>query len=372
MSEITEYDPIEAGLAECRQRYAGTVYDLRSTAGNESARAARRELVTLRTTLEAKRKALKAPVLEQAKLIDDEAKRITTELLTLERPIDEQIKADEARREQERKAREEAERARVIGIHKRMAALTAFPTSVAHQTAARIATAIVQWLGMKPKPEDFDEFISDAEGLFTDGSARLNATLEAAEAREAEEARKKAEAEAEAARLKTEREALEREKSAELERARVEREAQAAENARIAAERAEVERVARESREAEAAQLAAERNRLADQQTEIERLAAAERASLAQQRAELQRQREAMDRRRREAQAAVDAAKAPAVVQALEAPAAVKGAPKASRPTDDEIIEVLALHFRVHELKVIEWLLNMNLEAASKREAELL
>ena len=28
-----------------------------------------------------------------------------------------------------------------------------------------------------------------------------------------------------------------------------------------------------------------------------------------------------------------------------------------SRPTDDQIIEVLALHFRAHESKVIEWLL---------------
>ena len=38
-----------------------------------------------------------------------------------------------------------------------------------------------------------------------------------------------------------------------------------------------------------------------------------------------------------------------------------------SRPTDDQIIEVLALHFRAHESKVIEWLLDMDLDAASNR-----
>lgn len=40
------------------------------------------------------------------------------------------------------------------------------------------------------------------------------------------------------------------------------------------------------------------------------------------------------------------------------------------RPSDDAIIEVLALHYRVHESKIIEWLLSMDLEAASNRMAE--
>ncbi len=37
------------------------------------------------------------------------------------------------------------------------------------------------------------------------------------------------------------------------------------------------------------------------------------------------------------------------------------------RPTDDQIIEALALHFRVHESKVIEWLLAIDLNAATER-----
>lgn len=41
-----------------------------------------------------------------------------------------------------------------------------------------------------------------------------------------------------------------------------------------------------------------------------------------------------------------------------------------SRPTDDQIIEVLALHFRTHESKVIEWLLDIDLDAASNRMAK--
>lgn len=44
-----------------------------------------------------------------------------------------------------------------------------------------------------------------------------------------------------------------------------------------------------------------------------------------------------------------------------------KNIPKATRPTDDAIIGALALNFRVHESKVIEWLLAMDLQTASDR-----
>lgn len=40
---------------------------------------------------------------------------------------------------------------------------------------------------------------------------------------------------------------------------------------------------------------------------------------------------------------------------------------KMARPSDDQIIEVLALQFRVHESKVIGWLLDMDFAAASQR-----
>ena len=42
-------------------------------------------------------------------------------------------------------------------------------------------------------------------------------------------------------------------------------------------------------------------------------------------------------------------------------------APGKPRPTDDQMIQILALHFRVHESKIIEWLLDMDLHAASNR-----
>ncbi len=51
---------------------------------------------------------------------------------------------------------------------------------------------------------------------------------------------------------------------------------------------------------------------------------------------------------------------------AKDAPATL---PTRSRPSDEDIIGVLALHYRVHESKVLEWLCGMDLEAAGEQIA---
>lgn len=49
---------------------------------------------------------------------------------------------------------------------------------------------------------------------------------------------------------------------------------------------------------------------------------------------------------------------------------ASKRQPSAARPTDDEILGVLAMHYRVHESKVIEWIITMDMESAARRSLE--
>ncbi len=72
-TKIAEYSPTAAALAKLRQRFSNIAFDLSTTKGDKEARAARLELVRLRTSLEAKRKELKAPALERSRLIDDVA-----------------------------------------------------------------------------------------------------------------------------------------------------------------------------------------------------------------------------------------------------------------------------------------------------------
>jgi len=56
---------------------------------------------------------------------------------------------------------------------------------------------------------------------------------------------------------------------------------------------------------------------------------------------------------------------------AIEFPQTSRSIPESAnkRPSDDDIIEVLALHFRVHEFKVIEWLGDIDLDRASRKLA---
>ena len=355
---VAEYTPIAAALAAARARYQDVVWDLTTTRGNEDARRARRELVSLRTGLEARRKELKAPLLAQAKLVDDEARRITAELLQLEEPIDALIRADERRREEERAAREAAERARVAGIQAKIKAIMDQPIkAVRIRSAALLQTAIDTLAAQEIDPDEFEEFAEGARLAHAEALAAMRTMLAEIREREAEEAR-----------------------------ARAEREAQAKRDAAAAAERAEADRIAREAREAEARRLAAERAEFERQQSEARAAQEAQAARLAAQQAEIERQAAELRARQEEAARSAEAAAAadaecaadpiPGPAPVAATPVAVPPAPtttgtpsRPSRPSDDQIIEALSMHYRVHETTVISWLLDMDLDAASARAA---
>lgn len=127
----------------------------------------------------------------------------------------------------------------------------------------------------------------------------------------------------------------------------------------------------REHKDAEEKRLAAEREKI-----RAEEQAAAE--------LRVQKEREEQERKRNEEQPAQAAAPTPVSIPDHSAsatrqqplsmpgspaatqskPAVVVGVPK-RRPTDRQIIDALTTHFRVHDSKVIEWLMEMDLEAVS-------
>lgn len=139
---VVQYDRTEARLAELRTRFEGATFDLTTTAGDKAARAARLELVKLRTGLEDQRKAHKAPAVEFGKLIDSEAKRLTAEIVALEEPIDAQIKADEQRRENERAERERIAAERRQKFEGQIATIRGYLEQVKGATSERITRAI--------------------------------------------------------------------------------------------------------------------------------------------------------------------------------------------------------------------------------------
>jgi len=194
VSAVAEYTKTALALAELRQRLAGKVYALQTVAGDKEARADRLELVRLRTSLEAKRKELKAPALERSRLIDAEAKRIEGEILALEGPIDKQIKADEARREEERAARAAAEAARVDALRKRIDYLRGIAPRAAGKPAAEIAAKIAMVEGITIGP-DFAEFQTEAQDVHAQVLEQLRDMHAATVAQEEAAAHVKAESE---------------------------------------------------------------------------------------------------------------------------------------------------------------------------------
>ena len=243
---LTEYSKVDAGLAQLRQTYGAVIYDVKTTAGMDAARKARLAVREPRYRVEEIRKSAKAPLLALGKQIDGEAKRITAALLEIETPIDEQIRAEETRRETERKAKEDAERARVLAIQTKLAKLQSLPEAYTSALApAKLAEIIAQLEG--GLTFDYQEFADAAEALRQAALVALRAAhieaLErvereaAAEAeRAADEARRAAERAAEEARIREERARLEAEQAEADARMKAERERMEAERARIEAE----------------------------------------------------------------------------------------------------------------------------------------
>ncbi len=336
---ITEYNETAAALSLLREKYSGQRFEVTTTKGMEEAKKARTEVKGYRVALEKVRVELKAPALERTRLIDAEAKRITAELLAIEEPIDQQIKAEEQRKEEEKAAKARAESARLAGIAAQISAIRLLVIMVAHQPATVIKAELEKAQALELSEAEFQEFLPDAQEVLEETRKDLQAALNARLLYEAEQARIKAEQETEAARIQAEREELaklrEAEAARQAEQARIETEARKAEQARLQAERevqeaelkvkreameAELkaqreeqqrqEQATRQIREAEEARLKAEREEQARKDEEIRQQQAAETARLKAEQEVMERQRAELEAKQRQIEEAAQKAQA--------------------------------------------------------------
>jgi hypothetical protein len=147
---VTAFNATEAGLATLRAALEGKTFDCSDRAQDAEARSVRRDLVTLRTTIEQRRKELKAPLLERGRVLDDEAKRITGEVLKLEQPIDGQIKAEEKRKADEKAERDRAENERTARVAAVIDGLRNLPLELASADSRAIESALTELEGATP------------------------------------------------------------------------------------------------------------------------------------------------------------------------------------------------------------------------------
>jgi len=188
---LVEFSAVEAGLAVLRNDYGNVVYDVATTAGMNDAKAARLALREPRYEIERIRKSAKAPLLALGKKLDADAARITAEIEKIEGPIDQQIKAEEARKEAEKQAKIEAEQKRIADIHERIEELRGCQMLTVASGSALIAGHISD-LESLVVDDQFEEFRQNAEDAKAAGLARLTALHAAAVAHEQEQERIKA------------------------------------------------------------------------------------------------------------------------------------------------------------------------------------
>jgi hypothetical protein len=290
--QIQEYTQTAAALAILREKYNGP-FDVATTKGMTVAKEARAEVRGYRVALEKLRVELKAPALERTRLIDAEAKRITAELLQIEEPIDQAIKAEEQRKEEEKAAKARAEAARLAGMAAKISAIRQRMSLTVNKTSDQMKIILDEAQALELSPDEFQEFLPDALQALKETQNAIQAALDYAILYEAEQARIKAEQAAEAARLKAEREELERLRAAETARqaeaVRIAEEARKVEEARLQAER-----------EAQAAALKAQREEQERQEREARQVREAEEARLQAERQAMEQERQALEARQRQ------------------------------------------------------------------------
>lgn len=357
----------EAALVELAAKHQ-SITEIKDKAGREQAHGAAMELMRTRTTIADLSKRARDDATKFSRAVIAEEQR----LIGIIEPEEKRLKGlrDDWDAEQERIKREkaEAERKRLLAISEQITSLKAFgPLAAQCRTSARIQELIDRLTAVEVTPEIYAEFTDDAAAAKSVTLNQMGAAFKA-----------KQEQEAEAARLAAER--------AEQERVRQE---QAERQRQLEAQAAELER---QRKELEAATAAAQAAAAPPPPPPVEPSTASNTSPVSE-----------------SGIPAADAAILNATAQTLLTTpqgnetfvavihaehdiagelrgdgATAAGVPlirgevgvinsgfaiKPSRPTDDEIIDALALHFRVHESKVIEWLQDMDLEIASKHLA---
>lgn len=320
-------EPKKALAKAVRAAEKTEAFNIQTTAGMETAKRLRLSFKTIRTGVENLRKERKAPIIEIGRMLDDAAAAIKDAVLPHEEKYDKMIKAEEARKEAIKQEELAKERARIEAIENRLQLLRDIPKMHLQSDSETIAKAITEHSTVALDPEDYDEFNEAALAALNASIVELQRMHGIVAQREAD-ARKAAEERAELERLRAER-------AAEEQRRKAEEEARAAEQRK---------------RDEEAAALAAQRER---EIAELRAQLAAATAPKVEPVPEPEPQMGLID-------VAPDATVEAAPV--IEVPTYAEARDEvAVRPTDSEIITVLASHYDVDRQTVIGWLRSLDL-----------
>lgn len=255
---LAELGKVDKGIADLKAKFAGKVYDCTTTAGMSLAKEARLEIRDVRYQVpkiaEKVTKQLNALKAE----VKDEAERIVSELLEIENVSHLQIQAEEDRKAEIKRQKEEAELLRVQTIKERIAVITGLHLKLVNVPNSLSMREIIQTVKeqVTATEAEFQEWQPMAQMAIDETLRQMEIIASEKESAEIEECRKAQEyadqqrkmaEEQEALRLA--KEAFEREQEAvRAEAKRVEAEWQAEQDAKAAAQKIENDRIAAEQK----------------------------------------------------------------------------------------------------------------------------
>lgn len=278
---------------------SANIREVKNAAGRDEAHGAAMALVRARTTITKTGKAARedAAAFQKAVIAEERSLLAITEAEE-QRLIGLRDAWDSARAAEKAEA-ERIERARVEGIHLRIADIRECAILAAQARTSEMVQSLIDKLD-GTELAGFAEFANEAAAVKATSLERMQKILADKLAEEVERARIKAEQEAEAVRLAEERAELERQRQEAAERERIAAQERAEQEAKARAARDAEEAAAKAVRDAEAKRLADERAAFEAEQAKARAAAQAEADRLAQERAEFQAE---IDRRAAEAKA---------------------------------------------------------------------
>lgn len=240
-----EYGVTEAALAELAERYKEP--DASTDDGYAHCKDGCKELTSLRTAVETRRKDLKAPALNWGSKVDQLAKALVRSIKLIEGPVrDEKERIDEVKQAEARKAAE-AEQKRVAEIHENIAKIAATAREQHPDDTAADYQQHIAWLTELAITEEvFGELVDDAKTERDAALFKLSQWHEQAVKREADDERRKNE-QAELDRKKKELDKIEAKQKKEA--ARIAKGIQEAAELKATTEKAAKEKADREDRE---------------------------------------------------------------------------------------------------------------------------
>lgn len=181
------FEPFHLELRKARRQASSKPYDIQTEEGMTAANEFFRTFQKIRTRADALKAERKAPIDKAGKALLTGFNALAEAAKAEEKKHADAIAAEKKRRADEEQARLDAERARTEALEAKVDAIRQFSSTMTSSTSVELRAALVEWEAKRLDPADYSEYLEDALAALAAAVDQLRDQLVQAEAREAKE-----------------------------------------------------------------------------------------------------------------------------------------------------------------------------------------